>query len=104
MPKVLLSENTRVIVSISTLIIVIGFAITVTFSFTTWKTESEQKTIALQKELTETKELIKETDDNQDKEIQLLKVATMENSTNMVEIKTDIKWIRAYMEQNYNKP
>lgn len=103
MPDVLLSENTRVVISISTLIIVIGFAITGTFTFTTWKTKTESSIAAIELEIDEAKNVCATTNAAQDEEIQLLKVATVENQTNMVEIKTDIKWIRAYMEQNNGK-
>lgn len=100
MPEALLSENTRVIVSISTLILVIGFAITATFTFTTWKTEAEQKTISLEKQIVQIDKENREKHSDIENDIQLLKVVSAENKTNMIEIKTDIKWIRAYMEGN----
>ena len=37
--EILLNEKTRVSVNIATLLFVIGFSITATFTFTTWKTE-----------------------------------------------------------------
>lgn len=99
MPGLLLSENSRVIVSISTLLLVIGFSITATFTFTTWKTEAEQKTISLEKKINQVQIEYKKEDEYIKDDIQILKVISEENKTDMVEIKTDIKWIRAYMEQ-----
>lgn len=99
-PKLLIDENTKVIINISTLVIVVGFAITATFSFTTWKTQAEQKDIFLQEQIVKLEESTKEKDNELKDEIQVLKIAVEENKTNMIEIKTDVKWIRAYMEKD----
>lgn len=105
MPKFLLTENSKIIIPLFTLLSVIGFIIVSTYSFTTWKTESEQSMVALQLDLDRTKADLLQSNlacttinENQDNEIQIIKLATVNNATSMVEIQTDIKWIRAFME------
>lgn len=100
MPNVLLSENTRVIVSISTLIIVIGFAITATFTFTTWKTKTENSIAAIELDLDNAKEACVITNNSQDLKIEKLESATVDISVSVKAIETDVKWLRVYMEKN----
>jgi hypothetical protein len=98
--EVLLNEQTRVTISIATLLIVIGFSITATFTFTTWKTKFESQLeyvdTQLVEEITERKLADEELMDEY-KETKSLLIGTQ---TNLVEIQTDLKWIKSFLMNN----
>lgn len=94
MPEILLSENTRVLIPIATLIIVIGFAITATYTFTTWKSETEARNKAIELKITD----MQAYDEKQDIKIEKLESATIDINISVKAIETDVKWLRAYME------
>lgn len=94
MPEILLSENSRVIIPIATLIIVIGFVITATFTFTTWKSQTEAKDKAMELKISE----MQKYDEKQDIKIEKLENATIDINISVKAIETDVKWLRAYME------
>lgn len=94
MPEIMLSENTRIIVSISTFLILIGFVITATFTFTTWKSETEAQNKAIELKITN----MQAYDVKQDIKIEKLESATIDINISVKAIETDVKWLRAYME------
>lgn len=94
MPNVLLSENTRILIPIATLIIVIGFAITTTYAFTAMKEQSSARATALEQKII----FIESKDDSQDLKIEHLESTTNDTNISVKAIETDVKWLRAYME------
>lgn len=94
MPDILLSENTRILIPIATLIIVIGFAITATYTFTTWKEQSDARAKAVEIRV----QSIEAYDIKQDEDISKLETATIDINISVKAIETDVKWLRAYME------
>jgi len=95
---VLLNEKTRVSINIATLLFVIGFSITATFTFTTWKTEfqitQQSEIVRLSHEIEERKAV----DEDIQQEQKENRTVLIETNTQLAEIKTDLKWIRAILE------
>lgn len=96
MPKILLDENTKIGISLVTLLAVIGFIITATFVFTTWKTKAEATDLALALQI----ESLSIDNDKQDLRLEKLESATMDISVSVKAIETDVKWLRLYMEDS----
>lgn len=57
---ILLDDKTRISISIATLLFVIGFSITATFTFTTWKTEFQMNQESFGKEQSRLQQAIEE--------------------------------------------
>lgn len=97
---VLLDKKTQVLTSLGTLIFVVAFSITATYSFTTWKTRFE--TVQASEKDRLNKEILdrKEADDLINKKLNEVMPMLLETQTDMAEIKTDLKWIRSAMEKN----
>ena len=91
----IISQNTRVVLNISQLFLLIGAIVTGAFVFSEWKTEYEmiqqQEIVRLDKEIEERKladmELIEE-----QKEIKIL---IIDNNTQQAQILTEIEWLKA---------
>ena len=95
----LLNEKTKVSLNIVNFIILVGFVVTASFTFATWKAEfqsiqSSEKT-RLTLEITERKIADEKINDDLKETMTVL----IETQTDLAEIKTDLKWIRAYMER-----
>lgn len=95
---ILLDKRTQVLTSLGTLIFVIAFSITATYSFTSWKTRFETKQEAEESRLTT--EIIerKAADDTINQKLDETMAVMMETQTDLAEIKTDLKWIRSALE------
>jgi hypothetical protein len=94
----LLNEKTRVSLNIVNFIILVGFAITASFTFASWKTEFE--TIQQSEKARLTVEIAerKQADNEIKEDLNEAMTVLIETQTDLAEIKTDLKWIRAYME------
>lgn len=94
---ILLNEQTRVTINIATLLIVIGFSITATFTFTTWKTSFEivQKAeiVRLTDEISERKLV----DAEMDLKLKETNTILIESNMQLTEMQTDLKWIKSFL-------
>ena len=97
MPRILLSENTKILIPIATLIIIIGFAIGTTYSFTVLKEQLQAKDNAIEQRIS----VVERHDLNQDIKIEKLESATVDINVSVKAIETDVKWLRAYMEDRW---
>jgi len=95
----LLNEKTKVSLNLINLIMLVGFAITASFTFATWKAEFEliqQSEIQrLTVEIAERKQADKELKEDLKEAMNVFNEA----KTDLVEIKTDLKWIIANMDK-----
>lgn len=95
--NILLSEKTRVSISIATLLFVLGFSITATFTFTTWKTRFESQLENVDEELTTEILERKIADEALLDDMESTMAVLLETQTNLAEIKTDLKWIKSFL-------
>jgi len=84
-----MDEKTRVSLSVVTFFTLILFMISTVYAATTWKTQMEN-----------TDKNILSRIESFDNRIEVVETATIEQQTTLAEIQTDLKWIRAYMEDN----
>lgn len=94
----LLNEKTRVSLSIVNFLLLFGFIITAVFTSATWKADVENK-VHINSSMIE-QEIIdrKEEDSEINKKLDEVMPMLMQTQTDMAEIKTDLKWIRAALE------
>lgn len=94
----LLNEKTKVSLNIINFVILVGFAITASFTFATWKTQAEADIKAnntlIVAEIEERKESVLELNN----EIDEIRPTLIETQTRLAEIKTDLEWIKSYLE------
>jgi hypothetical protein len=103
--RVQINEQTRLVIPIVLLVIVIGAIITGTIAttryVTTIKAEQEaikKSVVTLENELKQETLLRKEADDLIEKEQESNRKIMIDYSNSIIEIKTDLKWIRAVFE------
>ena len=82
-----ISENTKVTISLVILIAVLIFVIGVTITITGWKVDLESRVMVLEEKTSSTCE-----------DVETLKSRQYEQDTIFAEILTDLKWIRAALE------
>ena len=103
----LINEKTRVSISIATLLFVIGSTATVVFTISGMKSEIDLSINSIEKDQIRIEEKfdskitdLELSDSMMISEQQTNRQLLSENQTDLAEIKTDLKWIRAYMERD----
>lgn len=97
--NILLDEKTRISINIVTLVSLISFVVTMTLLASKWTAKIDDNEAAIQVEREERmasdKDIAEEMSEIKKVQIQ----SDIEAKANFAEIKTDLKWIRAYMEK-----
>ena len=96
MGKILVSENTKVTISLGILITVLVFLISMTIIATSWKTGMESRVSALEAHRSVMLDNFEEYHEDVDK----LMIRQLEQDAIFAEIRTDLKWIRMVLETN----
>ncbi len=105
--KFLLNEKTKVSLNIINFIVLVGFVITASFTFATWKTQSELIDVALDTKITNEIEQRKIADEIIIQEQKELRVYVTEIQAGQIELKegqarieTDLKWLINALKDN----
>jgi len=92
--KLKINENTKVTISLGLLVAMLIFLVTATVAATGWKTATESRIIALEGHNRQTRDDI----DDMCAEMDVIRTRQYEQDAIFAEIRTDLKWIRAVME------
>ena len=92
--KILVSENTKVTISLGILIAMFVFLISLTVTAVGWKTKIEHRISALESH----RIVMLENFENYNNDVEALMIRQLEQDALFAEIRTDLKWIRMVLE------
>ena len=95
----LLNEKTRVSLNVINFVILVGFVITASFAFGTWKTQQEADTERLEIMIVGETEDRKTADDEINKKLDEFMPMLQENQKDLASIQTDLEWIKSMQTQ-----
>ena len=96
--EILVNEKTRVSLSIITFVVLVGSVVTGSFTVATWKTQQEAENARLETMIVNEVQARIESDEDINEKLDEVMPMLLQTQTDMAEIKTDLKWIRAVLE------
>lgn len=94
----LVSEKTKVSLSIVNFLLLFGFIITTAFTWASWTTDTKNKIENNRINISREIEDREKADEEINKKLNEVMPLLMQSQTDMAEIKTDLKWIRSALE------